>query len=77
MLTGLCKGRSITFHLCLLSGIVTVDETWVYFYDPETKHQTIEENTLFFQGQKKNVMIKNMSEKLLLQFLGLLRNNHD
>jgi len=50
-----------------LLWLVTMDETWLYHYDPETKQQSME----WGHSAPKNSEYKNPLEKFLPQFFGI------
>ena len=54
-----------------LNRIVTMDETWVHFYDPETKQQSMEWRHSGSPRPKK-FRVQNLLEKFLLQFFGII-----
>jgi len=59
-----------------LSRLVTIDETWLYHYDPETKQQSIELRHSGSPRPPKRFECKNPLEKSRLDFLGSRRHPH-
>jgi len=53
-----------------LSRLVTMDQTWLYHYDPETKQQSMEWRHSI-SPHPKNSECKNLLEKLSSRFFGI------
>jgi len=57
-----------------LSRLVTMDETWLYHYDPETKQQSLKWRHSGSPRPKKNPIAKIRWKSTLLDFLGSRRH---
>jgi len=54
-----------------LSRLVTMDETWLYHYDPETKQQSMESGSIAAHPAPKNSECKNPLEMYSPRFFGI------
>ena len=60
-----------------ISRFVTMDETWVFHYDPESKQQSMEWRKPGERPPRKFKVVTSAKKIMLSVFLGCKRNNND